>query len=197
VACFTRIIDRNTTIPTKKSQVFLDRRRTTRTPSPSASSRARREMAADNKVLGQFDLMGIPPSPRGMPQIEGDVRHRRPTASSNVSAKDKATGKEQQIRIQGLRRPVGRPTSRRWSRTPRPNAGRGTRKRREAVDAKEPCRQPGAFDREGAGRTRFRRSRKTDRRAIEDAVSDLKEALKGDRRGGDQGPRPMRWRKFR
>jgi len=80
-----------------------------------------REMAADNKVLGQFDLMGIPPSPRGMPQIEVtfDIDAN---GIVNVSAKDKATGKEQQIRIQasgGCRKP----TSRRWSRT------RGQRRR--------------------------------------------------------------------
>src|SRR2546423_1028900 len=95
---FTRIIDRNTTIPTKKSQVF-----STAEDSQNAVTirvfQGEREMAADNKMLGQFDLMGIPPAPRGMPQIEVtfDIDAN---GIVNVSAKDKATGKEQQIRIQ-------------------------------------------------------------------------------------------------
>src|SRR5689334_6496995 len=95
---FTRIIDRNTTIPTKKSQVF-----STAEDNQSAVTirvfQGEREMAADNKVLGQFDLMGIPPSPRGMPQIEVtfDIDAN---GIVNVSAKDQGTGKEQQIRIQ-------------------------------------------------------------------------------------------------
>ncbi|MGI9489835.1 MAG: molecular chaperone DnaK [Geminicoccaceae bacterium] len=95
---FTRIIDRNTTIPTKKSQVF-----STADDNQNAVtirvSQGEREMAADNKVLGQFDLVGIPPAPRGMPQIEVtfDIDAN---GIVNVSAKDKATGKEQQIRIQ-------------------------------------------------------------------------------------------------
>jgi molecular chaperone DnaK len=95
---FTRIIDRNTTIPTKKSQVF-----STAEDNQNAVTirvfQGEREMAADNKVLGQFDLMGIPPAPRGMPQIEVtfDIDAN---GIVNVSAKDKATGKEQQIRIQ-------------------------------------------------------------------------------------------------
>ncbi|RKQ69377.1 molecular chaperone DnaK [Litorimonas taeanensis] len=95
---FTRMIDRNTTIPTKKSQVY-----STAADNQSAVtirvSQGEREMAADNKLLGQFDLVGIPPAPRGMPQIEVtfDIDAN---GIVNVSAKDKATGKEQQIRIQ-------------------------------------------------------------------------------------------------
>jgi molecular chaperone DnaK len=95
---FTRMIDRNTTIPTKKSQVF-----STAEDNQSAVTirvfQGEREMAADNKVLGQFDLVGIPPAPRGVPQIEVtfDIDAN---GIVNVHAKDKGTGKEQQIRIQ-------------------------------------------------------------------------------------------------
>jgi molecular chaperone DnaK len=95
---FTRLIERNTTIPTKKSQVF-----STAEDSQSAVTirvfQGEREMASDNKALGQFDLVGIPPAPRGVPQIEVtfDIDAN---GIVNVSAKDKGTGKEHQIRIQ-------------------------------------------------------------------------------------------------
>jgi len=95
---FTRLIERNTTIPTRKSQIF-----STADDSQTAVTirvfQGEREMAADNKMLGQFDLVGIPPAPRGMPQIEVtfDIDAN---GIVNVSARDKATGKEQQIRIQ-------------------------------------------------------------------------------------------------
>ncbi|HJU77295.1 MAG TPA: molecular chaperone DnaK [Sphingomicrobium sp.] len=95
---FTRMIDRNTTIPTKKSQVF-----STAEDNQNAVTirvfQGEREMASDNKMLGQFDLVGIPPAPRGVPQIEVtfDIDAN---GIVNVSAKDKGTGKEQQIRIQ-------------------------------------------------------------------------------------------------
>jgi len=94
----TKMIDRNTTIPTKKSQVY-----STADDNQNAVTirvfQGEREMAADNKLLGQFDLIGIPPAPRGVPQIEVtfDIDAN---GIVNVSAKDKGTGKEQQIRIQ-------------------------------------------------------------------------------------------------
>ncbi|HLV08172.1 MAG TPA: molecular chaperone DnaK, partial [Croceibacterium sp.] len=95
---FTRMIDRNTTIPTKKSQVYS----TAEDNQQAVTIRVfqgEREMAADNKLLGQFDLVGIPPAPRGVPQIEVtfDIDAN---GIVNVHAKDKGTGKEQQIRIQ-------------------------------------------------------------------------------------------------
>jgi molecular chaperone DnaK len=95
---FTRMIDRNTTIPTKKSQTY-----STADDNQNAVTirvfQGEREMAADNKILGQFDLIGIPPAPRGVPQIEVtfDIDAN---GLVNVSAKDKGTGKEQQIKIQ-------------------------------------------------------------------------------------------------
>jgi molecular chaperone DnaK len=95
---FTRLIDRNTTIPTRKGQTF-----STAEDNQNAVTirvfQGEREMAADNKMLGQFDLMGIPPAPRGVPQVEVtfDIDAN---GIVQVSAKDKGTGKEQQIRIQ-------------------------------------------------------------------------------------------------
>jgi molecular chaperone DnaK len=95
---FTRLIDRNTTIPTKKANTF-----STAEDNQNAVTikvfQGEREMAADNKLLGQFDLQGIPPAPRGVPQVEVtfDIDAN---GIVSVSARDKATGKEQQIRIQ-------------------------------------------------------------------------------------------------
>jgi molecular chaperone DnaK len=134
---FTRIIERNTTIPTKKSQVF-----STAEDNQGAVTirvfQGEREMAADNKMLGQFDLMGIPPAPRGMPQIEVtfDIDAN---GIVNVSAKDKATGKEQQIRIQASGG-LSDATSRRWSRTPRPMRPRTRSAARRSMPRTMPTR---------------------------------------------------------
>ena len=95
---FTKLISRNTTIPTKKSQVFSTAA-DGQTQVEIKVHQGEREMAADNKILGQFQLVGIPPAPRGVPQIEVtfDIDAN---GIVNVSARDKGTGKEQQIVIQ-------------------------------------------------------------------------------------------------
>lgn len=172
---FTRIIDRNTTIPTKKSQVF-----STAEDNQNAVTirvfQGEREMAADNKVLGQFDLMGIPPSPRGMPQIEVtfDIDAN---GIVNVSAKDKATGKEQQIRIQASGG-LSDADIQKMVKDAEANAAED-KKRREAVDAKNHADSL-VHTTEKALAEHGSKVEESERRAIEDAVSDLKEALKGD-----------------
>ena len=172
---FTRIIDRNTTIPTKKSQVF-----STAEDNQNAVTirvfQGEREMAADNKMLGQFDLMGIPPAPRGMPQIEVtfDIDAN---GIVNVSAKDKATGKEQQIRIQASGG-LSEADIEKMVKDAEANAAED-KKRREAVDAKNHA-DALVHSTEKALAEHGSKVEDTERRAIEDAVSDLKEALKGD-----------------
>ena len=172
---FTRIIDRNTTIPTKKSQVF-----STAEDNQNAVTirvfQGEREMAADNKVLGQFDLMGIPPAPRGMPQIEVtfDIDAN---GIVNVSAKDKATGKEQQIRIQASGG-LSEADIQKMVKDAEANAAED-KKRREAVDAKNHA-DALVHSTERALAEHGSKVAESERRAIEDAVSDLKEALKGD-----------------
>ncbi|WP_237213832.1 molecular chaperone DnaK [Falsiroseomonas oryziterrae] len=129
---FTRLIDRNTTIPTKKSSVF-----STADDNQNAVTikvfQGEREMAADNKLLGQFDLTGIPPAPRGVPQIEVtfDIDAN---GIVSVSAKDKATGKEQQIRIQA-KSGLSDADIERMVREAEANA-EADKKRREAVEAR-------------------------------------------------------------
>jgi molecular chaperone DnaK len=172
---FTRIIDRNTTIPTKKSQVF-----STAEDNQNAVTirvfQGEREMAADNKMLGQFDLMGIPPAPRGMPQIEVtfDIDAN---GIVNVSAKDKATGKEQQIRIQASGG-LSEADIDKMVKDAEANAA-DDKKRREAVDAKNHA-DALVHSTEKALAEHGSKIADTERRAIEDAVSDLKEALKGE-----------------
>jgi molecular chaperone DnaK len=171
---FTRIIDRNTTIPTKKSQVF-----STAEDSQNAVTirvfQGEREMAADNKMLGQFDLMGIPPAPRGMPQIEVtfDIDAN---GIVNDSAKDKATAKEQQIRIQASGG-LSEADIDKMVKDAEANAA-ADKQRREAVDAKNHA-DALVHSTEKALAEHGSKVAETERRAIEDAVSDLKEALKG------------------
>ncbi|NVN85935.1 MAG: molecular chaperone DnaK [Rhodopseudomonas sp.] len=172
---FTRIIDRNTTIPTKKSQVF-----STAEDNQNAVTirvfQGEREMAADNKVLGQFDLMGIPPSPRGMPQIEVtfDIDAN---GIVNVSARDKATGKEQQIRIQASGG-LSEADIQKMVKDAEINAAED-KKRREAVDAKNHA-DALVHTTEKALAEHGSKVEESERRAIEDALGDLREALKGD-----------------
>ncbi|APG07345.1 molecular chaperone DnaK [Bradyrhizobium sp. 61] len=172
---FTRIIDRNTTIPTKKSQVF-----STAEDNQNAVTirvfQGEREMAADNKMLGQFDLMGIPPAPRGMPQIEVtfDIDAN---GIVNVSAKDKATAKEQQIRIQASGG-LSEADIEKMVKDAEANA-EADKKRREAVTAKNEA-DGLVHSTEKALAEHGSKVGEPERRAIEDAVSDLKEALKGD-----------------
>ncbi|MBB1089992.1 molecular chaperone DnaK [Rhodopseudomonas palustris] len=172
---FTRIIERNTTIPTKKSQVF-----STAEDNQNAVTirvfQGEREMAADNKILGQFDLMGIPPSPRGMPQIEVtfDIDAN---GIVNVSAKDKATSKEQQIRIQASGG-LSDSDIDKMVKDAEANASEDKR-RREAVDAKNHA-DALVHSTEKALAEHGSKVEDSERRAIEDALSDLRESLKSD-----------------
>lgn len=172
---FTRIIERNTTIPTKKGQVF-----STAEDNQGAVTirvfQGEREMAADNKILGQFDLMGIPPAPRGMPQIEVtfDIDAN---GIVNVSAKDKATNKEQQIRIQASGG-LSDSDIEKMVKDAEANAAED-KKRREAVDAKNHA-DALVHSTEKALAEHGDKVGEPERKAIEDAIADLKEALKGD-----------------
>jgi molecular chaperone DnaK len=172
---FTRIIDRNTTIPTKKSQVF-----STAEDSQSAVTirvfQGEREMAADNKILGQFDLVGIPPAPRGVPQVEVtfDIDAN---GIVNVSAKDKATNKEQQIRIQASGG-LSEGDIEKMVKDAEAHAEED-KTRKAAVEAKNHA-EALVHSTEKALAEHGSKVGDAERTAIENAIADLKEALKGD-----------------
>jgi len=172
---FTRLIDRNTTIPTKKSQVF-----STAEDNQSAVTirvyQGEREMAADNKMLGQFDLVGIPPAPRGVPQIEVtfDIDAN---GIVNVSAKDKATGKEQSIRIQAS----GGLTEDEIEQMVKDAESHAEedKKRRELIDAKNQA-EALIHSTEKSLSDLGDNVSAEDKTAVENAVSELRTALEGE-----------------
>jgi len=172
---FTRLIDRNTTIPTKKSQVF-----STAEDSQTAVTirvfQGEREMAADNKALGQFDLVGIPSAPRGVPQIEVtfDIDAN---GIVNVTAKDKATNKEQQIRIQASGG-LSEADINKMVKEAEANASED-KKRREAVDAKNHGESL-VHDAEKSLKEYGDKVAAADKSAIEAAIAALKTSLQGD-----------------
>jgi molecular chaperone DnaK len=172
---FTRLIDRNTTIPTKKSQVFS----TAEDGQTAVTIRVfqgEREMAADNKMLGQFDLVGLPPAPRGVPQVEVtfDIDAN---GIVNVSAKDKGTGKEQQIRIQASGG-LSETDIQKMVKDAEAHADED-KKRKAQVEAKNHA-EALVHSTEKTLAEHGSKVGEAERRAIENAMADLKEALKGD-----------------
>jgi molecular chaperone DnaK len=171
---FTRLIDRNTTIPTKKSQVFS----TAEDAQQAVTIRVaqgEREMAADNKLLGQFDLVGIPPAPRGVPQIEVtfDIDAN---GIVNVSAKDKGTGKEHQIRIQASGG-LSDADIEKMVKDAEANA-ESDKKRREGVEAKNQAESL-VHSTEKSLKDYGDKVSESDREAITGAIENLKAAIAG------------------
>src|SRR5271170_7938709 len=171
---FTKLIEKNTTIPTRKSQVFS----TAQDGQTAVTIRVfqgEREMAADNKLLGQFDLIGIPPAPRGLPQVEVtfDIDAN---GIVNVSAKDKGTGKEQQIRIQASGG-LSESDIQKMVKDAEAHAEED-KKRKAQVEAKNHA-EALVHSTEKTLTEHGSKVGEGDRRVIENAMADLKEALKG------------------
>jgi molecular chaperone DnaK len=172
---FTKLIDKNTTIPTRKSQVF-----STAADNQSAVTirvfQGEREMASDNKLLGQFDLVGIPPAPRGVPQVEVtfDIDAN---GIVNVSAKDKGTGKEQQIRIQASGG-LSDNDIEKMVKDAEAHAEED-KKRKAQVEAKNHA-EALIHSTEKSLAEHGSKVGEAERRAIEDALAAAKEAIKGD-----------------